>query len=184
MNKYISIAAFAAAAILVGCVSEELTWGGNKAVRQPDGTVLVDKNTGKPYYEKEQNHLERFSHLNDVALKELHVKADGDSYEAHLGQLESFAGSNTIGVINASLSGATKLVAECGVLYAKIAGGATTGTATEVIGKAIAHFKSQGGDVEKAQASTEGEVLKISDGSVCTECTADGECTTGSCNLQ
>ena len=182
MHKIMLIAAFAAVAILAGCVSEELTWGGNKAVRQPDGTVLVDKDTGKPYYEKEQNHLERFSHLNDIEMKELHVKAAGDSYEAHLGQLGSFTGSNTIGVINSSLSGMTKLVAECGVLYAKIAGGASTDVATAVISKAIAYFKSNGGNVDKAQASTEGDKLTISDGSVCTTCTPDGNCTIGNCS--
>ena len=184
MKRTVSLCAVlgAALAILTGCVSEELTWGGYKAVRQPDGTVLVDKDTGKPYYEKEQNHLERFSHLNDVSLNELHAKADADSYEAHLGHLESFTGSNTIGVINASLSGTTKLVAECGVLYAKIAGGASTDAATAVISKAVEYFKSQGGNVDKAQASTEGDKLTISDGSVCTTCTPDGTCTTGACS--
>lgn len=177
MHKIMPIAALAAA-ILAGCVSEDLVWGGNKAVRQPDGTVLVDKATGKPYYEKEQNHLKRFSHLNDIEMKELHVTATGDSYEAHLGQLGSFTGSNTVAVINTSLSGVTKLVAECGVLYAKIAGGATTDAATAVISKAIAFFKSAGGNVDRAQASADGDKLTISDGSVCTTCTPDGTCTT------
>ena len=115
-------------------------------------------------------------------MKELHVKAAGDSYEAHLGQLGSFTGSNTIGVINSSLSGTTKLVAECGVLYAKIAGGASTDVAAAVISKASAYFKSNGGNVDKAQASTEGDKLTISDGSVCTTCTPDGNCTTGNCS--
>lgn len=166
------------AVAMTGCVSEELTWGGMKAVRQPDGTVLVDQATGKPYYEKDQNHLDRFSHLTDVELKELHVKADGDSYEAHLGSLGSFSGSNTVNVINAGLSGTTKLVAECGVLYAKIAGGATADVATSVVSKMIAYFKSAGGDTEKATAIIDKSknAVQISDGSTCIECTADGIC--------
>lgn len=171
--------AAALAAIVCGCVSEELTWGGMKAVRQPDGTVLVDKETGKPYYEKDQNHLDRFSHLNDVELKELHVKANGDSYEAHLGSLGSFTGSNTVNVISASLTGTTKLVAECGVLYTKIAGGATADVATSVVSKMVAYFASKGGDADKATATIDEATksVKITDGSTCVECDASGNCT-------
>ena len=177
MNKLTLIAALVGCLVLTGCVSEELTWGGMKAVRNPDGTVLVDQATGKPYYEKDQNHLDRFSHLNDVDMKELHVKADGDSYEAHLGTLGSFTGSNTIGVINASLGGATKLVAECGVLYAKIAGGATVDVASAAVGKVVSFFQSKGGDVNKATATIEGDKLQITDGTTCVSCSADGTCT-------
>ena len=176
--KKMLFAALVAAGVC-GCVSEELTWGGNKVVRQPDGTVLVDKETGKPYYEKDQNHLERFSHLNDVELKELHVKADGDSYEAHLGSLGSFTGSNTVNVISASLTGTTKLVAECGVLYSKIAGGAATDVVTAAVSKMVAYFASKGGDAEKATATLDEATksVKISDGTTCVECDAAGNCT-------
>ena len=176
MNKLTLIAALVGCVILTGCVSEELTWGGMKAVRNPDGTVLVDQETGKPYYEKDQNHLDRFSHLNDVDMKELHVKAYGDSYEAHLGQLGSFTGSNTIGVINASLGGATKLVAECGVLYTKIAGGATVDVASAAVSKAVSFFQSKGGNVDKATPSIAGDKLKITDGTTCVTCDAAGTC--------
>lgn len=164
------------AACVCGCVSEELTWGGMKAVRLPDGTVLVDKETGKPYYEKDQNHLDRFSHLNDVELKELHVKADAETYEAHLGQIGSFCGTNTVSVINASIGGAAKLVAEAGALYAKIAGGASADVISSLIGKAVALFRSQGGNVDTATASLEGGKLKICDGTTCVTCDADGNC--------
>ena len=163
--------------ILTGCVSEEITWGGEKAVRNPDGTVLVNKDTGAPYYEKEQNHLERFTHLNDTELKDFHVKADRESYEAAIGTLGSFTGSNTIGVIDASLGGATKLVAECGVLYTKIAGGATVDVASAAVGKVVSFFQSKGGNVDKATASIEGDQLKITDGTTCVTCDKTGSCT-------
>ena len=177
LNKIIMLASMlAGASIITGCVSEELTWGGMKAVRNPDGTVLVDKETGKPYYEKDQNHLDRFSHLNDIEMKELHVKADGDSYEAHLGQLGSFTGSNTVNVIGASLGGATRLVAECGVLYSKIAGGATADVASAVIEKLVSYFQSKGGNVDIAKVSADGDKLKITDGETCVTCTTDGTC--------
>lgn len=186
MNKISFFAALVSCAIaLTGCVSEELTWGGQKAVRQPDGTVLVDAATGRPFYEKDQNHLERFSHLTDVELKELHVKADAETYEAHLGQIGSFCGSNTVAVINASVGGATKLVAECGVLYAKIAGGASADIISAVVGKAVALFKSKGGNVDTASALIDGDKLKITDGQTVIECDADGvcrECPNGVCS--
>lgn len=177
MNKLTLIAALVGCAILTGCVSEEITWGGEKAVRNPDGTVLVNKDTGAPYYEKEQNHLDRFAHLNDTELKDFHVKADRESYEAAIGTLGSFTGSNTIGVINASLGGATKLVAECGVLYTKIAGGVTADVASSAVSNAVSFFKSKGGDVDKANATIDDDKLKITDGTTCVTCTADGTCT-------
>ena len=176
MNKLTIIAAIIGCAILTGCVSEEVIWGGMKAVRNPDGTVLVDQATGKPYYEKEQNHLYRFSHLNDLEMKDLHVKAYGDSYEVHLGTLGSFTGSNTIGVINASLGGATKLVAECGVLYTKIAGGATVDVASEAVGKMVQFFQSKGGNVDQAKAEIVDGKVQISDGTTCVSCSSDGTC--------
>lgn len=181
MNKLTLIAALVGCAILTGCVSEEITWGGEKAVRNPDGTVLVNKDTGAPYYEKEQNHLERFTHLNDTELKDFHVKADRESYEAAIGTLGSFTGSNTIGVINASIGGATKLVAECGVLYAKIAGGATAAVASEVAEKAITLFTSKGGDVDKATAAIAGDKIQVTDGTTFVTCDQDGNCSIGTC---
>lgn len=183
MNKTMMLAALIGCAIaLTGCVSEELTWGGQKAVRQPDGTVLVDQTTGKPYYEKDQNHLARFSHLTDAELKELHVKADAETYEAHLGHLGSFCGSNTVAVINASVGGAAKLVAEAGALYAKIAGGASADVISSLVGKAVALFKSQGGNVDTAAAAIDGNQLKITDGKTCVTCDANGNCTAGACS--
>ena len=179
MNKVTLFAALVccAFALLTGCVSEELTWGGQKAVRQPDGTVLVDTQTGRPFYEKDQNHLERFSHLTDVELKELHVKADAETYEAHLGQIGSFCGSNTVAVINASVGGAAKLVAEAGALYTKIAGGASVDVISAAVSKAVSLFRSKGGNVDTAAASIDGDKLKISDGTTCVMCDAEGNCT-------
>lgn len=183
MNKSMMLAALCGCAIaLTGCVSEELTWGGQKAVRQPDGTVLVDTQTGRPYYEKEQNHLERFAHLTDVDLKELHVKAGAETYEAHLGQIGSFCGSNTVAVINASVGGAAKLVAEAGALYAKIACGGSVDVISAAVSKAVSFFRSKGGDVDTASASLDGGTLKISDGKTCVTCDANGNCTAGACS--
>lgn len=183
MNKTMMFAALIGCAIaLTGCVSEELTWGGQKAVRQPDGTVLVDQSTGRPYYEKDQNHLERFSHLTDVELKELHVQAGAETYEAHLGQIGSFCGSNTVSVINASVGGATKLVAEAGALYAKIAGGASADVISSLVGKAVAMFRDTGGNIDSASAALADGKLKISDGATCVTCDGSGNCTVDTCS--
>ena len=182
MNKLTIIVAIIGCTIMTGCVSEEITWGGEKAVRQPDGTVLVNKETGAPYYEKDQNHLERFSHLNDVEFKDFHVKADKDSYEAGIGQLGSFTGSNTIGVIDASIGGATKLVAECGVLYTKIAGGATVDVASSAVSKMVQFFQSKGGNVDQAKAEIVDGKVQITDGTTCVTCDKSGNCTSGTCS--
>ena len=77
--------------------------------------------------------------------------------------------------------GANLAIAICDA-YVKIAGGgAHADTVTEIVKKVYGAFTGGGGDPSKATVATEGDKMTISDGSVCTTCSPDGNCTTGAC---
>ena len=64
-----------------------------------------------------------------------------------------------------------------GDAYTKIAGGgAQAETALSVAQKVYSFFTSKGGDASKATVTTDGGKLKVSDGTVCVECDAAGNC--------
>ena len=83
-------------------------------------------------------------------------------------------------MVGTSLDGLTKLVVACADAYTKIAGGgAQADTALNVGKKVLEYFSSKGGDLSKATvtADTASNVVKMTDGSTCIECDAQGNCT-------
>lgn len=179
----VTLAAIAAA--MTGCTSStRVEWGGKTAVRQPDGTVLVD-DKGTPYYESGKNVYKDSNMLTKREERDLKVKANADgSYEAALGSRVNDVSENGIKMVTGGIEATTKLVSACAAAYATIAGGATADAATTVVSKMIGYFTGKGGNVENATVTADKEngTVKISDGSVCTTCTADGTCSDGSCN--
>ena len=80
-------------------------------------------------------------------------------------------------LVDVSLDGMTKLVVAVGEAYTKIAGGgAQADTALNVAAKVANYFKDKGGDVTKAEVTTVGDKLRVSDGTTCVECDAAGNC--------
>jgi len=91
--------------------------------------------------------------------------------------------TNSVVMVKEMFSGGAQLAVAIGDAYAKIVGGgAQAATVTDVASKVYQAFTSSGGDASKATVTTSGNTLNVSDGSVCTTCTADGTCTTGSCS--
>ena len=187
MKKTMMIA-FAAvvAAMTVGCTSTtRIEWGGKKAVRQPDGTVLVDAN-GTPHYESDKNVYKDSNWLTKREERDVKVKVNPDgSYEAGIGSRVNDVSTNGIAMVTGGIAETTKLVSACAAAYVTIAGGgAQADVASAVVTKMIGYFASKGGDVDKATVTTDAAsgTVKISDGAVCTTCTADGTCSDGSCN--
>ena len=181
MKKLMMVVAVGAAiATMTGCTSAtRIEWGGKKAVRNPDGTVLADKD-GKPYYETEKNHYEDSNWLTKREERDVKVdaKADG-SYTASLGSRVNDVSSNGVAIVTGGINELTKLVATAAEAYLKIAGGgAQAGTALSTASKVINYFASKGGDVEKATVTTDtaSNTLKVSDGTTCVECDAQGNC--------
>ena len=104
------------------------------------------------------------------------VSLDLNKYERDLS-------TNAVVMVEKMFKGGADLALAIGDAYVKIAGGgAQADTVTEVVKKVYGAFTSGGGDPSKATVATEGDKLTISDGSVCTTCTPDGNCTTGACS--
>ena len=86
MKRMLMLVALAAlTAVFTGCTSStRIVWGGKMAVRQPDGTVLVDA-TGTPHYESEQNVYKDSNWLTAREERDVKVKVNADgSYEASI----------------------------------------------------------------------------------------------------
>ena len=104
------------------------------------------------------------------------VSLDLNKYERDLSP-------NAVVMVEKMFKGGADLALAIGDAYVKIAGGgAQADTVTAFVKKAYGAFTSGGGDPSKATVATEGDKLTISDGSVCTTCTPDGNCTTGACS--
>ncbi len=183
MKRTIMMAALVAA--FAGCTSStSIKWGGKKAVRDADGTVLTAAD-GSPYYESEPNIYDDFNWLTKREERDVKVDAQSNgAYTASLGSRVNDVSTNGIAMVTGGINAMTKLVSTCAAAYVTIAGGgAQADTTAAIVSKMISYFTSKGGNTEKAAVSTDGATgtVKISDGTVCTSCTADGvcsECTT------
>ena len=100
-----------------------------------------------------------------------------------LNKYERDLSTNAVVMVEKMFKGGADLALAIGDAYVKIAGGGAQADAmTAFVKKAYAAFTGGGGDPSKATVATEGDKLTISDGSVCTTCTPDGNCTTGACS--
>ena len=85
--------------------------------------------------------------------------------------------TNAVVMVKEMFSGGAQLAIAIGEAYTKIAGGgAQADTALSVAQKVYSFFAGKGGDVSKATVTTDGGVLKVSDGSTCVQCDAAGNC--------
>jgi len=88
--------------------------------------------------------------------------------------------TNSVVMVKEMFSGGAQLVTAIGDAYVKIAGGgAQAETVTSVASKVYNAFTSAGGDASKATVTSDAtaKTVTVSDGAVCTTCTADGNCT-------
>ena len=88
--------------------------------------------------------------------------------------------TNSVVMVEKMFSGGAQLAIAIGDAYTKIAGGgAQADTVANLTAKAYNFFKSKGGDIDAAKVTVDdaAKKFKISDGSTCVECTADGACT-------
>ena len=187
MKKMMMIALAACAVAMTGCTSStRIEWGGKTAVRQPDGTVLVDEK-GTPHYESEKNVYKDSNWLTKREERDVKVKVNADgSYEAGIGSRVNDVSSNGVAMVTGGIEATTKLVSTCAAAYATIAGGgAQADTVTSVVTKMISYFTGKGGDAAKATVSTDGNAVKVTDGTTTILCDKDGncsDCATGTCN--
>ena len=183
MKKLIMLAALAAiAAEFTGCKSIEVERHAQTlaTVQNPDGTfsVVRDKDNN-PVILDGGWEVDYFQHWNWQSFDSLSAKAGaGVSLD-----INNYAGgadpTNLTAIIAASFDGGTKLVTAIGDAYVKIAGGgAQASTVLSSAQKVYEYFTGKGGDATKATVSTNtaSNTLQVSDGSVCVECDAQGNC--------
>ena len=178
MKQIMILAALVAA--FAGCTSStSIKWGGKKAVRNADGAVLTAAD-GSPYYESEPNVYEDSNCLTKREERDVKVEVQSDgAYTASLGSRVNDVSTNGIAMVTGGIGAMTKLVSTCAAAYVTIAGGgAQVDTTTAIVSKMVKYFTDKGGSAEKATVTTDttAGTVKISDGKVCTSCTADGTC--------
>ena len=178
MKKITILAALVA--VFAGCTSStSIKWGGKKVVRNADGAVITAAN-GSPYYEAEPNVYEDFNWLTKREERDVKVDVQSDgAYTASLGSRVNDVSTNGIAMVTGGINALTELVSTCAAAYVTIAGGgAQADTATAIVSKMVKYFTDRGGNAEKATVTTDtaAGTVKISDGTVCTSCTADGVC--------
>ena len=174
-----TIALAALTAVFSGCTSStRIEWGGKMAVRQPDGTVLVDA-SGTPHYESEKNVYKDSNWLTKREERDVKVKVNPDgSYEAGIGSRVNDVSTNGIAMVTGGLDATTKLVSTCAAAYVTIAGGgAQADTATALASKLVSYFVNKGGNTYKATVSTDASTgaLTVTDGTTSVQC-KDGSC--------
>jgi len=109
---------------------------------------------------------------------EIGVTTNG-SVNLALGKYSRDVSTNSVVMVKEMFSGGAQLVTAIGDAYVKIAGGGTqAATVTDVASKVYSFFTSSGGDASKATVTTDTttNTVKVSDGTTCVQCTADGTC--------
>jgi len=98
-----------------------------------------------------------------------------------LGKYSRDTSTNAVVMVREMFSGGAQLVTAIGDAYVKIAGGgAQAATVTDVASKVYSFFTSAGGDATKATVTTDTTTgtMKVTDGSTCVSCDANGNCST------
>ena len=94
--------------------------------------------------------------------------------------------TNSVVMVDGLMRNGANLVTAIGDAYVKIAGGgAQAETVLTSAQKIYSYFTSKGGDAAKASVSTDGNAVKVTDGTTTILCDKDGncsECTSGACN--
>ena len=184
MHKTMMLAAIAAIfAGFAGCKSIEVERHAASlaTVQNADGTVSVVKDAqNNPVILDGGWEVSYFQHWNWQKFDGLKAQA-GSGVSLELNNYEGGADpTNLTALVTASFAGGANLATAIGEAYVKIAGGgAQASTVLSSASKIYEYFTSKGGDPEKATVTTDtaANTLKVSDGSTCVECDAQGNCT-------
>ncbi len=182
MKRMMMVALAACAAAVTGCKSIEVERHAAKlaTVETADGKYEVVRDAANnPVILDGGWEVDYFQHWNWQKFDSLSAKA-GEGVSLDINNYESGADSNLTALVAASFDGGTKLVTAIGEAYVKIAGGgAQASTVLLSAQKVYEYFKTKGGDVSKANVSTDtaSNTLKVDDGTTCVQCDASGNCT-------
>ena len=182
MKKLMILAALAAMiAGATGCKSIEVERRASAlaTIANADGTVeIVRDRDGNPIILDGGWSLDYLQHWNWQRFDTFHATA-GKGVAVDINGYSSGADTNLAAVISAGFDGGARLATAIGDAYVKIAGGgAQADTALNVAKKVYSYFTGKGGDASAATVTTANGKMRVSDGSTCVECDADGNCST------
>ena len=84
--------------------------------------------------------------------------------------------TNAIVMTKTIFDGSANLALAVAKAYATIQTGGASGAASTVVSKIVDYFKKQGGDASKSTVTSDGSTIKVTDGTTCISCDADGNC--------
>ena len=181
MKKLMILAALAAA--LCGCQTR-IQIESDATTPLPVQALVVENGTNRVittgYYEGRP-------HYCITARSPLYAKESVAKFAANVGAKGTWSinadgysrdlSTNAVAITREMFSGGAQLAVAIGEAYAKIAGGkAQADTALSTAKKIYSFFTDQGGDASKASVTAADGLLKVSDGSTCVSCDADGNC--------
>ena len=184
MKKLMILAVLATAAVVTGCKSIEVEYRGKAVATWTDtnGVVrAVCDDLGKPVFFDKGWVVDYFCHGVLTEFDRMHAVAGAAEFD--LNGYHSDVSSNFVGLVSTAFDGGARLATAIGDAYVKIAGGgAQASTVLSSTKKIINYFKAQGGDASKASVTSDGTLLKVSDGDTCISCDAAGNCASCSDN--
>lgn len=182
MKKLVMLAALAAIAVgFTGCKSIEVERHAQTlaTVQNADGTATVVRDAqNNPIILDGGWSLDYFQHWNWQEFASLMAKA-GEAEVSINGYRGGADATNLTALVTASFAGGANLATAIGEAYVKIAGGgAQASTVLSSAQKVYEYFTGKGGDASKAtvSADTAANTLKVTDGSTCIQCDAQGNC--------
>lgn len=95
--------------------------------------------------------------------------ASVDTYERDLS-------TNAVVMTKTIFDGSANLALAVAKAYATIQTGGATDASGAIVSKVVSFFKSKGGDASKSTVTTDGNIIKVTDGSTCISCDAEGNC--------
>lgn len=86
--------------------------------------------------------------------------------------------TNAVVMTKTIFDGSANLAAAVAKAYATIQTAGGSEVASSVVSKVVSYFKSKGGDASKSTVTSDGNTIKVTDGTTCISCDAAGNCST------
>lgn len=86
--------------------------------------------------------------------------------------------TNAVVMTKTIFDGSANLAAAVAKAYATIQTAGGSEVASSVVSKVVSYFKSKGGDASKSTVTSDGNTIKVTDGTTCIKCDAAGNCST------
>lgn len=113
------------------------------------------------------------------SLKEFNAQTfTNGMFSASIGAYERDLSTNSVVMVKTIFDGSANLAQAVAKAYATIASAGATEVSSSIVDKVVAYFKSKGGDASKSTVTSDGNTIKVTDGTTCIQCDAAGNCST------